>query len=535
MKTHALFTFCALVAGLTSVAGADAPMPGHSAKPEYPQIELDSEVFTISAAAAERLGLTCGAGDSAAKYSAVLSATAYQKLTEALRSEKSMVLLSSPRLTTKSGQRAVIYVSREFRYPTAVGEGKESDGNLVPTKFETTNMGWSLDFEPVLAPGDVIDLAALVKMTEFNRFVAYEAGRTHDPEPIPKGGFTQPVFDEMWNSVSVSLRPGQTLLLDSAEWLGAPGRSIEEASAAGGARPEAPAKTEAELLFVAVTVRLIKVAPPHGGVDGELKAGGPVEITSELVNISRDRLPASMKGSAAGPPALAGVFTSAEAQEVRKALIANSGGEYSAAPKKAIASGGRFSVEATGLLRYPGKDAKTDGRTDPEAAAKSEMERMDFRIEVRPHAFQAGVIDLDITSSPTTSPASNEDTGLGSSAGMASAKWKFDDDHSSAAREPARSITTSVSIFDASPVVLARATEGREDHLQILLITAKSVNADERAKADAKKWPSALPVPGRPGFVTSPFKPAADMINVRGYPKGAELKDPYTGRTFLVP
>jgi hypothetical protein len=146
----------------------------------------------------------------------------------------------------------------------------------------------------------VIDLAALVKMTEFNRFVAYEAGRTHDPEPIPKGGFTQPVFDEMWNSVSVSLRPGQTLLLDSAEWLGAPGRSIEEASAAGGARPEAPAKTEAELLLVAVTARLIKVAPPHGGVDGELKAGGPLEITSELVNISRDRLPPGMIGGPLG-------------------------------------------------------------------------------------------------------------------------------------------------------------------------------------------------------------------------------------------
>ena len=242
-----------------------------------------------------------------------------------------------------------------------------------------------------------------------------------------------------------------------------------------------------------------------------------------------------MKGSAAGPTTLAGVFTSANAQEVRKALIANSGGEYSAAPKKAIAPGGRYSVEATGLLRYPGKNAKTDGGSNPEAAAKPEMERMDFRIEVMPHAFQAGVIDLDITSSPTTSAAPNENTGPGSSAGIASANWKFDDDNSPAAREPGRSITTSVSIFDASTVILERATEGREDHVQILLITAKMVNADERAKAEAKKWPNAPAVPGKPGFVTSPYKPDADMIDVRGYPTGAELKDPYTGQRFLVP
>ena len=45
----------------------------------------------------------------------------------------------------------------------------------------------------------------------------------------------------------------------------------------------------------------------------------------------------------------------------------------------------------------------------------------------------------------------------------------------------------------------------------------------------------AKPVAGKPGFVTSPFAPASGYIDVRGFPPGTEVKDPYTGKTFLVP
>jgi hypothetical protein len=45
----------------------------------------------------------------------------------------------------------------------------------------------------------------------------------------------------------------------------------------------------------------------------------------------------------------------------------------------------------------------------------------------------------------------------------------------------------------------------------------------------------ATPVPGKKGFVTSPFSPDAGYIDVRGFAPGTPVKDPYTGKVFLTP
>lgn len=44
-----------------------------------------------------------------------------------------------------------------------------------------------------------------------------------------------------------------------------------------------------------------------------------------------------------------------------------------------------------------------------------------------------------------------------------------------------------------------------------------------------------IQVEGKPGYVRSPYAPDDGYIDVRGFPKNTEVKDPYTGRIFLVP
>jgi len=54
-------------------------------------------------------------------------------------------------------------------------------------------------------------------------------------------------------------------------------------------------------------------------------------------------------------------------------------------------------------------------------------------------------------------------------------------------------------------------------------------------KTTKRDIPYGIPVPNKPGFVTSPYASKSGYVDVRGFHSGTEVKDPYSGKTFLTP
>jgi hypothetical protein len=61
---------------------------------------------------------------------------------------------------------------------------------------------------------------------------------------------------------------------------------------------------------------------------------------------------------------------------------------------------------------------------------------------------------------------------------------------------------------------------------------AKATATKKNGKNDL---PYGIPVPGKQGLVTSPFSPDSGYIDVRSFLPGTEVRDPYTGKSFLTP
>lgn len=66
-------------------------------------------------------------------------------------------------------------------------------------------------------------------------------------------------------------------------------------------------------------------------------------------------------------------------------------------------------------------------------------------------------------------------------------------------------------------------------------LVVRSADGVPPSKKPRPDMPYGIPVPNKPGLVTSPYAPKSGYVDVRGFPSGAEVKDPYTGKIFLTP
>jgi len=165
----------------------------------------------------------------------------FQVVIRALNQKKGVDLLSAPKVTTKSGQRAVIEIVREFRYPTTFtppqvpsitggtgGTGTVSIEVVTPTTpqtFETRNTGVTLEVEPVVGPdGVTIDLNLVPQVVEFEGFINYGSaifgvnpnnisGMTVPTVLLTNNVINQPIFSTRKVTTSVSVWDGQTVVL----------------------------------------------------------------------------------------------------------------------------------------------------------------------------------------------------------------------------------------------------------------------------------------------------------------------------------
>src|SRR6266446_1771832 len=182
--------------------------------------------------------------------SGVFTNPQFQVVIRALNQKKGVDLLSAPKVTTKSGQRAVIEIVREFRYPTTFtppqvpsitggtgGTGTVSIEVVTPTTpqtFETRNTGVTLEVEPVVGPdGVTIDLNLVPQVVEFEGFINYGSPIFGILPPVtfvdPVTGLTrlltspnvlltsnvinQPIFSTRKVTTNVSVWDGQTVVL----------------------------------------------------------------------------------------------------------------------------------------------------------------------------------------------------------------------------------------------------------------------------------------------------------------------------------
>lgn len=149
----------------------------------------------------------------------------------ALSQKSGSDLLSAPKVTVLSGNRAEINVSQEFRYPTRYSDTESDVGSTrgdsasagvtitpgTPEDFETRNVGVELFVTPIVEEDDYsITLDLNPRVTEFEGFVEYGGPSIAISSGLvvkTPSGFYQPIFAVREVSTKVTIWDGATVVM----------------------------------------------------------------------------------------------------------------------------------------------------------------------------------------------------------------------------------------------------------------------------------------------------------------------------------
>lgn len=195
--------------------------------------------ISVNAVDALLFGTPLGPAPAALAIAGVFTNPQFQIVLRALNQKKGVDLVSAPKVTTKSGQRATIEIVREFRYPSEydLPQANASAGQVLspvaptsPTAFETTNVGITLEVEPTVGPDNLsIDLILAPRVVEFDGFINYGSPIRSDVTVFNAIGvlgvafsgsvlltenvINRPVFSTREVTTEVTVYDGQTVVL----------------------------------------------------------------------------------------------------------------------------------------------------------------------------------------------------------------------------------------------------------------------------------------------------------------------------------
>ncbi|PWU07447.1 MAG: type II and III secretion system protein [Verrucomicrobia bacterium] len=188
--------------------------------------------------------LAMGGVNSLFGISGIFTRPQFQMVIRALSQLKGVDLVSAPKVTARSGQKATVKMIRAFPYPTEFHPPQIPRKGIVasndvltnnafisqtvtpatPLRFEVRNTGITMEVEPLIGPdGFTIDLSLSPEVVEFEGFVDYgvpilgvvNQAVTGIPTTtvLTQNPIQQPIFSTRKVTTSVSIWDGQTVAL----------------------------------------------------------------------------------------------------------------------------------------------------------------------------------------------------------------------------------------------------------------------------------------------------------------------------------